>query len=93
MRLTKEQRELFCFINLLNLYFSDILYNHDIDKETESKAMQLYYQNNETIPKLKIAFSDKFYKIFIEMCQKVCKSAAGRVQNCLKNEGEHFEHL
>ena len=55
--------------------------------------MQLYYQNNETIPKLKIAFSDKFYKIFIEMCQKVCKSAAGRVQNCLKNEGEHFEHL
>ena len=54
---------------------------------------QVYNLKPKTIPELKTAISDKFHKITIEMCQKVCKSVAGSVQNCMEHEGEHFEHL
>ena len=29
----------------------------------------------------------------MEMCQKLCKSIADRVQRCAKYEGEHFEYV
>ena len=54
---------------------------------------QVYNLRLKTVPELKNAILDKFNEITFEMCQKVCKSVAGRVQNCMEHEGEHFEHL
>ena len=53
----------------------------------------VYNLKPKTIPELKRAISDEFHDISIEMCQKVCKSVAGRVQNCMEHGGDHFEHI
>ena len=48
---------------------------------------QVYNLKLKTVPELKNEISDKFHEITIEICQKVCKSIAGRVQNCMEHEG------
>ena len=53
----------------------------------------VYSLKPKTIPELKQAISSKFSVINVEMCQKVCRSVAGRVQHCIEHKGEHFEHV
>ena len=91
MRLTKEQR-VSKFVQLIYKIFIFRIFCTSTFLWSALKD-QVCNLRPKTIPKLKNAISDKFFEIVIEMCQKVCKSVAGRVQNCMENEGKQFEYL
>lgn len=51
----------------------------------------VYKQNPTSIQQLRHVIEEQMQTIDIDMCQKVCRSVAGRLQQCIDHNGERFE--